>query len=241
MRPISGALIGVVILASACGRKSGGSVTADPAVLDFGAEPIGSRIEGELQLIGFGRVKFGAAGRITGSDAASFGVSGDEPTDIWPRSRVGQMHLFFAPTKEGPVSATYIRPMASGTITPVTVKGIGSYEFDVGTEILHVGHYPTGMDFGAICVNDSVKKVFQVTNNTPRDRLLQFMWERGDPAFMISQGTPLQPSKAHETIGWRIAFRPKREGEITAGVVVQFPEHHEKRTILVVRGRGKPC
>src|SRR3954467_6548103 len=111
-----------MVLSAACGSRSPGSVTADPLVLDFGAEPIGSRIEGEVQLVGFGRVKFGPPGRITGADRASFGVSGDEPTEPWPRSRVGMMHLYFAPMKEGPVSATYARTMEKGTITPVQVK-----------------------------------------------------------------------------------------------------------------------
>src|ERR1051325_8506680 len=115
--------LAVVALSAACGSRSPGSVTADPAVLDFGAEPVGSRIEGEVPLIGFGQVKFGPPGRITGADRASFGVSGDEPTEPWRFSRVGLMHLYFAPTRPGAFTATYNRRMISGTITPVLVKG----------------------------------------------------------------------------------------------------------------------
>jgi len=227
-------------LSAGC-RQPPGAVTADPAVLDFGPEPIGSHVEGELRLVGDGRVAFGAPGTITGADAASFGVSGDEPTDAWKSSRVGMMHVYFAPTRIGTFTATYNRPMKTGRFKPVTVRGTGSYEFDVTPALTHEGHFPNGLDFGAVCVNDSLRKDYVVTNNTNRDQRLLFSWQEGDSAFVLLGGTTFQPVGAHGHTRWRIAFKPTKVGDVETGLTVEFTSDHAKRTILVVKGSGKPC
>ena len=225
----------------ACGKQTPATVTPDPAVLDFGAEPIGSHVEGELRLVGSGSVTFGAPGRISGPDAMSFGVSGDEPTGKWPISRAGMMHLYFAPARQGAFTATYTRPMLKGSMAPVTVRGMGSYEFDVTRDLTHQGHYPDGLDFGIVCVGDSTKRDYDVTNNTNRDQRLLFSWQDGDSAFILTGGTVMKPVGAHGNTRWRMRFLPLRPGAVSTGLTVEFTSSHDKRTVLVVKGTGKEC
>jgi hypothetical protein len=236
-------IVAILAVASGCqGTGGGGSVSGNPDPLDFGTELVGSSEVSNLDLKARAVVSFvNPSTKIAGANAKNFSLTGPEPTGTWNKDTTGQVAIIFSPEVAGPFTATYSMTLITGTFNPVTLKGRGAWELDVGL-LAHAGSYPSGMDFGEICVTTSKDQTLKVTNTSTKPQELLFTWRPPNPAFSLPNDPYVQTVGPGKQGSWTIRYTASNPpAEESAGALVQIRTDHGTRSGVVLKGKGKPC